>query len=81
MWRWQKHHGIGQVKICCEVKSVDLEAAAAFPIQFGQYIQKEQLQEEQIYNCVETGLYWTMLPNKTLAVKNNLHKDEGFIVR
>ena len=78
LWRWQKRHGIGQVKICGEVRSADLEAAAAFPIQFGQYIKEEQLQEEQIYNCDETALYWRMLPDKTIAVKNNPDKDEGF---
>ena len=59
----------GQVKICCEVKSANLVAAPAFPIQFGQYIQEEQLQEEQIYNCDETERNWRMLPDKTLAVK------------
>ena len=29
--RWQKRHGVTQVKICGEVKSADLEAAASFP--------------------------------------------------
>ena len=34
--------------------------------------------DEQIYNADETGIYYKMLPDKTLAVKSDEHKKEGF---
>jgi hypothetical protein len=33
---------------------------------------------EQIYNADETGIYYKMLPDKTLAVKSDQRRKEGF---
>ena len=32
---------------------------------------------EQIYNADETGLFFKMLPDRTLAMKNDARKTEG----
>ena len=61
--RWQKRHGITQVKISGELKSADLEAAASFSPQLKTYMNENQLIPEQIYNCDET----TLLISKTAS--------------
>jgi hypothetical protein len=76
--RFQHRHGITQVKITGEVRSADTTAADAFTPIFKTYISDNNLVPEQIYNADETALYYRMLQDRTLSVKTDVHKHEGF---
>ena len=40
-----------------------------FQKEFEEFIETEELTEDQMYNADESGLFYRMLPNKTLASK------------
>ena len=42
-----------------------------------EYMEAESLTPEQMYNADESGLYWKMLPDETLAVTTDAHKTLG----
>lgn len=67
--RWKKRFGIRQITISGEALSADREAVPLFKDYLVKIIQEEELSEEQLYNCDETGLNYKMLPTKTLASK------------
>jgi hypothetical protein len=72
--RFQKRHGIGAVTISGEQRSADTQAADNFPAVLKEQMKREQVTPEQVYNADETGLYWKMLPDRTLAVKTDVKK-------
>ena len=76
--RFKKRHSINQVSVSGEIRSADSEAAQTYPDQLQEIIDEGGYSPEQIYNADETGLCYRMLPGKTLAVKNDEHKSEGF---
>ncbi|XP_028678617.1 jerky protein homolog-like [Erpetoichthys calabaricus] len=76
--RWKQRHGISQVKINGEIKSADTVAAEEFIPKFQQFIEEQQLTEEMIYNADETGLYYKILPDRTLAMKKDKTTKEGY---
>uniref|UniRef100_A0A8C4RFE6 HTH CENPB-type domain-containing protein n=1 Tax=Erpetoichthys calabaricus TaxID=27687 RepID=A0A8C4RFE6_ERPCA len=76
--RWKQQHGISQVKINGEIKSADTVAAEEFIPKFQQFIEEQQLTEEMIYNVDETGLYYKILPDRTLAMKKDKTSKEGY---
>lgn len=76
--RFKKRHGISQVSVAGEIRSADAEAAESYPEKLKQIITDGEYSPEQIYNADETGLCYKMLPGKTLAVKSDEHKHEGF---
>ena len=78
LWRWQKRHGISQHKVVGEKRSADTAGAAEFPAKLLEFINEQQLSPEQIYNADETGLYYRMLPDRTLAQKEDTRKSEGY---
>ena len=78
LWRWQKRHGVKQLKIVGEKRSADTDGAAQFPAKLLTYIDEHDLVEEQIYNADESGLFYRMLPDTTLAQQNDAHRAEGF---
>ena len=78
LWRWQKRHGVKQLKVVGEKRSADKDGAAQFPAKLLTYIDENDLVEEQIYNADESGLFYRMLPNTTLAQQNEARKEEGF---
>ena len=61
-----------------EIWSVDSEAAQIYPNQLQEIIDEVGYSPEQILNADETSFCYRMLPGKTLAVKNDEHKSEGF---
>ena len=65
--RFKQRHGIKQVSIRGEQRSADEEAAESYPGVLRELLLNEGLSSEQVYNCDETGLYYKMLPDKTLA--------------
>ena len=76
--RFKKRHGISQVSVSGEIRSADTEAAESYPDQLKQILTDGGYSPEQVYNADETGLCYKMLPGKTLATKNDVHKHEGF---
>jgi hypothetical protein len=50
-----------------EKMSADAESAEEFCSMFQSFIEKENFSLDQIFNCDETGLYFRLLPDKTLA--------------
>lgn len=65
--RWKKRHGIHVLSICGEKLSSNSEEAAKFKKKFEELLKEKDLSKEQVYNVDETGLYYRMLPTKTLA--------------
>lgn len=67
--RWKHRHGIRQLTITGESLSSDVVASEKYKIVFSNLIASEGLSPDQIYNADETGLFYRMLPSKTLASK------------
>ncbi|GBM09821.1 Jerky -like [Araneus ventricosus] len=68
--KFKNSHGIHQLSIVGEKLSSGIEAGNSFVAELQDFIVKEKLTADQIYNCDETVLYWRALPTKTLAVVN-----------
>ena len=69
LWRFCNRHGIRRLSLQGEKLSADTEAPESFKKQLQDTMEREGLTLEQVYNCDETGLYYRMLPTKTLAAK------------
>lgn len=67
--RWKNRHGIRQLTLTGESLSSDVAGAEKFKKDFEQFVLSEELTPDQIYNADETGLFYRMLPSKTLASK------------
>jgi len=67
--KWKARHSIRQLYVCGEKKCADTDAANKFKITLSQKIKDETISLSQIFNVDETGLYFKMLPTKTLAGK------------
>ena len=65
--RFKERHGIRNLSIQGEVLSSNPSAVAPFLEQLGDIIAETELTREQVYNCDETGLYWKVLPHRTLV--------------
>ncbi len=50
-----------------ESLSADTNAAVDFKLTSGKFVEEERLCLHQVLNADETGLYWRLLPTKTLA--------------
>ncbi|GBL73753.1 Jerky -like [Araneus ventricosus] len=69
--RWKKkRYGVRQMTICREKLSADFEAANEFRTELNNLMVKENLTEEQLYNCDETGLNFKRLLSKSLVSRN-----------
>lgn len=68
--RFKQRHGIRELDIRGEILSGDNSAAENFCKEFNEFVSRENLLPEQIYNADETGLFWKCLPSKTLAAEN-----------
>ena len=69
LFRWKRRYNIRQLTICGERLSAEnkLTELQKFKKRFHKMIERKALGGDQIYNCDETGLYYRMLPLKTLA--------------
>ena len=65
--RFKQPHGIRKLKCVGEKASADKSAADVFANQFQEFVLKEKLTREQVYNADETGLCWRAPPTTTLA--------------
>lgn len=68
--KFKKRHGIRQLDLQGESLSGDLIAATLFNENFNSLVEKCNLTTDQIYNADESGLFWKMLPSKTLAAQS-----------
>ena len=50
-----------------ECLSAHIEAVEPFKARFLEIVNRQNLNRDQVYICDETGLYWKLMPNKTLA--------------
>ncbi|XP_014366598.2 jerky protein homolog-like [Papilio machaon] len=64
---FKKRHGKRQLKVSGEKVSSNTEAVQPFQEKFLNEIKEKNLCPEQIYNADESGLFWKVLPDKTLA--------------
>lgn len=65
--KFKKRHGIRRLKIVGEKVSSRNELVEPFLKELESKIKEKDLCFEQIYNADETGLFWRMLPDKTLV--------------
>ncbi|CAM2105334.1 unnamed protein product [Caretta caretta] len=78
LWWFQKRHRISQIAVLGEKHSADADAMQPYPVKLREILQAEGYSEEQVYNADETGIYYKMLPDKTLAVRTEECKKEGY---
>ena len=67
LWRFLKRHGIHQLLLQGEKLSADKPAADNFIVTFQEFIEENHYTLHQVFNCDETGLYFKLMPDKTLA--------------
>ncbi|XP_041512663.1 jerky protein homolog-like [Microtus oregoni] len=67
--RFKQRHSIREINIRNERLNGDEAAVEDFCNNFRDFIERENLQPEQIYNADETGLFWKCLPSRTAVVK------------
>lgn len=65
--RFKQRHGIRQLRLQGESLSADTAEIGPYKKKVSEYIEERQLSLHQIFNTDETGLYWRLLPEKTLA--------------
>lgn len=65
--KWKNRHNIRNVSISGEKLSANETAAEKYKAIFIDMVTKERLTADQVFNCDETGLYYKMLPQKTLS--------------
>lgn len=68
--RFKQRHGIREIGLHGEKLSGDQQAAVDFQHEFEEFVLKEDLSFEQIYNADESGLFWKCLPTRTLAFES-----------
>ena len=67
LWRFSKRHGIRQLTLQGEKLSADQPAADSFISTFQEFIEENHYTLNQVFNCDETGLYFKLMPQKSLA--------------
>ena len=65
--RFKDRHGIRQLEVQGEALSADTSQIDEFRAYVRELQERECLKDCQVYNADETGLYWKVLPNKTLT--------------
>jgi hypothetical protein len=65
--KFKMRHGIRQLSIQGESMSADHSAIPSFLLELQKLVTENDLVLDQIYNADETGLFWKLLPNKTLT--------------
>ena len=70
LWRFCNCHGMRQLTVQREKLSSDTTAPEPFKEKLQMLMDEESLTLQQVYNCDETGLYYRMLPNKTIAARS-----------
>ncbi|KAL4088995.1 hypothetical protein QTP88_024073 [Uroleucon formosanum] len=68
--KFKSRYNISFKVVCGESKSVDTETVVEWRIKVKQLI--SSYEPRNIYNADETGLFYKILPNKTLSFKNEI---------
>uniref|UniRef100_UPI00358E3FF6 tigger transposable element derived 5-like n=1 Tax=Myxine glutinosa TaxID=7769 RepID=UPI00358E3FF6 len=71
--RFKRCHRISQVLVSGEIRSADSAATSEYPAELKTILEEGGYMEEQVYNCDETGLCYKMIPDRTLASKDDTH--------
>ena len=64
---FKNRHGVRQLTFPGESLSADSSAANDFKAFLSEFVEQQGFSLHQIFNADKTGLYWCLLPNKTLA--------------
>ena len=67
LWRFCQRHSIRQLSLQGEKLSADKPAADRFIPEFQAFVKDGGYSLDQVFNCDETGLYYKLLPQKSLA--------------
>lgn len=67
LWRFCQCHNIRQLSLQGEKLSADRPAAEEFIPAFKKFVEENCYTLNQIFNCDESGLYYKLLPDKSLA--------------
>lgn len=65
--RFKERYGVRLLKITGEKLSSQPELINPFKVKLRRVIEEYDLNEHQLYNADETGLYWQLLPDKTFV--------------
>ena len=75
---WFKQcHVIREIRVHGKKLSCDKQAAEDFKTEFTEFIQSQDISNEQVYNADESGLFSKCLPMCTLAFERE-HKTSGY---
>ncbi|XP_066903338.1 jerky protein homolog-like [Halyomorpha halys] len=74
LWRWQKRHGVREFNAAGENRFADQVSTTEFPQSLSNFISENNYNEELIFNCGETTLYYRMLPSKSLYLEQETNK-------
>ena len=75
--RFKERHGIRALSVQGETQSAATESIEPFKAKLHKIIEEKGLTLNQIFNCDETGLYWKLMPSKTL-VSSREREAKGF---
>lgn len=73
--KFKKRHGIRCLALMGEKASADLPAAEDFKNSFADLFREGNYDYVNVYNADESGLYWRVLPEKTLAFQDEKQAD------
>ena len=75
--RFKERHGIRALSVQGESQSAVTESIEPFKVKLQEIIEEKGLTLHQVFNCDETGLYWKLMPSKTL-VSSREREAKGF---
>ncbi len=64
--RFRERHGVRGVSIQGESLSASADTVEPFKIKLSKIMEEKGISLTQLFNCDETGLYWRLMPRKTL---------------
>ena len=65
--RFKDRHGIRALSVQGESLSAAADSVEPFKEELSKIMEERSLTLNQVFNCDETGLYWKLMPNKTLV--------------
>ena len=67
LWRFCQRHNIRELSLQGEILSADQPGAGKFILDFNTFVKDSDYSLVQIFNCDETGLYYKLLPQRSLV--------------
>ena len=77
MKRFKDRHGVGALSVQGESLSAAADTVEPFKEKLSKIMEGKSFTLNQVFNCDETGLYWKLMPNKTL-VSSREKEAKGF---